>query len=260
MKLSGKTVLVTGASRGIGAAVARACARRGANLILIARSRQELDEVQRQCRGVGAEFCVVVSADLSDGEKTRQACAQILLNQGCPDLIVNNAGSGRFIDISETTVKDLHEMTALPYFAAFNVTQSFITSMRKRNSGIIVNLTSPASLVPFPHSTSYSVARWAMRGLTEALRSDLNKSKIKVLLAMPGKVASTYWTANPGSEERIPGISRILKTLSEDEAGEIIARGIEKEKLLIIRPLLLRWMYSLYLAFPNLISRIVRNF
>jgi short-subunit dehydrogenase len=260
MELRNKSVLITGASRGIGAAMARAFSRRGAKLILVARSLDDLEEVRRQCRGIGVSGCEIFSADLSDGKAARQISTEILNKLGCPDVLVNNAGAGQFKDISDTSIDELTSMTALPYFAAFNTTNVFAQAFHKRGTGFILNVTSPAALVPFPHSTAYSVARWAMRGFTEALKSDFSKTKVRVSLGMPGKVASSYWQANPGSEERIPAISKILPTLTEDQAGEILVRGIEKNKTLIIRPLLLRILYFFYQLMPETISAIVRKF
>jgi short-subunit dehydrogenase len=255
MKIQGALAVVSGASRGIGAALAKELAHRGARVVLLARSRGDLEKVAAE---IGKNV-FTYPVDLSDAKATGQVVVKIINEVGVPDILVNNAGAGRFRCIDETEPEEAVQMMALPYFAAFYLTRAFLPSMLKKKSGHIVNLTSPAAIVPFAGATGYSTARWAMRGFTEALRGDLRGTGIRVALAMPGKVDSSYWQANDASEDRVPAISKLIPTLSEEKTARIIANGIHWNCREIVAPLLLQLFYVLYRLFPRTVSWMVQS-
>jgi short-subunit dehydrogenase len=130
-------------------------------------------------------------------------------------------------------------MMRVPYGAAFALTRCFLPQMLERRHGHIVNLTSPACFLAFPGATAYSVARWAMRGFSEALDADLHGTGVDVSLVAPGKVSSAYFKNNPGSEERIPGIANLYATLTPEQVARLIAQAVERRKRVVIRPRLL---------------------
>lgn len=254
--LQGKQIVITGASSGIGAASARAFAALGARVVLLARTRVALetiaDEIRAQ-RGVAHVYPV----DLRDLEATARVCARVEQEVGVPDILVNNAGSGRWLHIEETATDEAAAMIALPYLAAFAVTRAFVEPMLGRGSGHIINITSPAAFTPFPGAVAYSVARAAMRDFTNALHSDLRGTRLKTSLVVCGVVETEYFRQNPGSRERIPGVSRLFPILSAEQAADAIVRVASTGRRRLIVPARLRWMLWSWFAFPWLAQALV---
>lgn len=234
MNFAGRTVLITGASSGIGAATAREMRRRGAQTLLVARHTTDLEGHWYPC-------------DLSDPAAVIELSRRIRADGNAPDIIVNCAGAGRFLFLDETTEDDLAAMTAVSYFAAFRVTREFIADLRARHSGWIVNVNSPVSRAVWPGAVAYAGARWALRGFTAALAAELKHSGVGVTEVIPGKVASEYFIRNPGAEERIPKIDRIIPTLTCEQVATAICDGVERERRLVVIPRVLR----LLLLFPR---------
>ncbi|HSB37068.1 MAG TPA: SDR family oxidoreductase, partial [Thermoanaerobaculia bacterium] len=168
MDLRGRLAVVTGASSGIGAATARLLAREGARVVLVARTGGALEKISGEIRAAGGE-ATAVAADLGDAVAATGACERILREAGVPDLLVNNAGAGRWLFTEETPPGEAVAMMAAPYFAAFFATQTFLPGMLARGSGRIVNVNSPAAKLTWPGAAGYASARWALRGFTEAL-------------------------------------------------------------------------------------------
>ena len=132
---------------------------------------------------------------------------------GTPDILVNNAGSGQWKFLEETSPAEIQAMMALPYFAAAWLTSAFLPAMRQRGSRHIVNISSLASRIVWPGATAYTAARWAMRGLSEALRADLYGSGIGVTLYESGEIESPVlvaqsWQsgANSKNQQNAPGV------------------------------------------------------
>ena len=253
MNIQGRLVLITGASSGIGAASAKAMARNGARVLLLARTQSGLEQVATEIKAKGGKAWVY-PVDLSDATAVERTGQAILEEVGVPDILVNNAGAGRWLAVEDTNPEECVKMMASPYFGAFYITRAFLSAMRQRNSGHIVNLTSPAGFVAWPNATAYAVARWAMRGFHEALRSDLHKTGIGVTLIVPGEVSSSYFANNPGGEERLPGISRLYRRLTPEEVAEAIVRSVQRERREVIIPRLLSMTLRLHRIWPGIVE------
>lgn len=256
MEIAGRVVLVTGASSGIGAATARLAAERGAHVVLLARGRAALDEVASDIRSRGGKASVF-PVDLADLDAVASTCAAIEREVGPPDILVNNAGAGRWLAIDETEPALAVQMMAVPYFAAFAVTRAFLPAMLARGTGHVVNVTSPACYFSFAGAAAYDAARWAVRGFSGALRADLRGTGIGVTLLVAGKVSSSYWENNPGSEERVPGISRLYPTLTPEEVGRALLRAVERGRALVVIPFLFRLTLLLHRLWPAPVEWIV---
>jgi uncharacterized protein len=237
MNPRGKTALITGASSGIGAATARALAEAGAaRVLLVARRAAELERVAGSIGPAAKGYPV----DLSNASAVEQLAERVTAEVGTPDIIVNNAGAGRWRFVDETSPQDAVQMMAVPYFATFYVTHAFLPGMLRRNTGHIVNVSSVGSRFVWPGATAYLAARWAVRGFTEALRSDLAGTNVKVTLFESGVVQSPYWENNPGSRERVPKMGNLIPQLSSEDAGKAIVRGIEREQKLVVVPFMMK--------------------
>ena len=253
MDIRGRTFLITGASSGIGAATAQYAAKKGATVILVARSESKLEQLAQEiCEGDGsASF---YAADLSDLAAVRDVAVRIEDNEGTPDIIMNNAGTGQWRYAHETTPEEAAEMMAVPYLAAFALTHAFLSKLIERKSGMIVNITSAASYMVWPGATTYTAARWAIRGFNDALRTELSPHGIKVMLVAFAKVTSDYWKNNPGSEQNIPERQSMIPELSPQDAAMHIITGIERDKKQVIEPWQLRSIIGLAKFFPAMVK------
>lgn len=257
MLIDGKLVLITGASSGIGEATARVVAQKGGRVILVARSGPKLENLTREIiqAGNSAEFFVT---DLSDSKAVHELAGNVIKKIGIPDVLINNAGSGRWLRIEETEDSELRQMMSLPYFAAFNLTREFLLPMRERGSGRIINMTSMAAHLVWPGAAGYTAARAAMVAFSKALKIETHGSGINVTLAMFGKVTSTYWQNNPGSEEQLPRVSKYLPIMSTREVGEALVKAIENNKKNIVLPRIFRPLILLNSVMPGITNKILR--
>ncbi|MGH2953843.1 MAG: SDR family NAD(P)-dependent oxidoreductase [Solirubrobacterales bacterium] len=236
MRLAGAHALVTGASSGIGAAIARELARRGARVTLVARGRAAMEELAGEIRADGGQ-AEVEAADLSRTEEVEALAARVLAGAGAPDVLVNNAGAGRWLAVDETPAGEAQQMIALPYLAAFETTRALLPAMIERGSGRVVCMTSLAGWSHIPGAAGYAVARWAMRAFANQLRTDLRGTGVGITLIAPAEVDSPYFDHNPGARERIPRISVVLGGATTPETvARYTADAIERERNQVIVP------------------------
>lgn len=213
-------VVVTGASGGIGEAIARRLSADGARVVVLARREAPLRRLAEEIDGAA------YPVDLADADATAAICARILEEEGIPDVIVNNAGAGRFLSIEETSNDEARQQVELPYLAAFHVTRGFIEPMLARGSGTIMQVNSPVAVVPWPGAVGYAASRFALRGFTEALRQDLWGTGIHVGSLTPSRVHSDYFGANPGSVERVPRVEFMVGTMTPAQVADAVASAL----------------------------------
>ena len=257
MKIEGSLAVVTGAASGIGAATARALAHQGARVALLARRQQALDEVAAQIAAAGGA-AHAFPVDLANADAVAAVARRITAELGTPDIIVNNAGSGRWRFIDETSPDEAVAMMAVPYFAAFFVTHAFLPDMLKRDSGHIVTVNSPASRFTWPGACAYTAARWAVRGFTEALRSDLFRTGLTVTHFVAGATDSPYWEHNPGSRERIPKIAMMIPVVTADQAARALVKGIRANAREVVTPFMMKMIYIQHALAPRVVEWVMR--
>ena len=256
--MKNKIALITGASSGIGAETATVMAAQTATVILLARSEEKLKASVNQIKEQGGK-AHYYPVDLSKSEQVEVITQKIKTEIGIPDIIINNAGMGRWLTIEETSAEEAQDMIALPYLAAFYVTKAFVSAMKKRGSGHIINLTSDASFLPKGNAIGYSAARYALRGFSEALRGYLLGTGITVSLAVFGKVASSYWQNNPGSEKRIPDPTPFMPTLTTNQVANYLVQMIEKKKAILIRPSIFKLLFWSFRHWPDQMTKNMRK-
>ena len=250
MNIRGKLALVTGASSGIGAATAHALANAGARVLLVARSADKLQALADQIKAAGGE-AFVVPADLMQTEAVWALAEQVVRDFGVPDILINNAGAGRWLTVEETAKGEAEKMMALPYFAAFNLTRALLPQMKARG-GAIVNVNSVAVGLTWPGATAYAAARAAIGAFSNGLAAELRGSGINVTHAIFGKVASDYWQHNPGSEPRLPKINAYLPTLTPETVAKAIVCAIVHRRRKVVRPRLFVLFFALNILFPRI--------
>jgi short-subunit dehydrogenase len=257
--MGAKLVLVTGASSGIGAALARRYGRTGAHVLLLARNAERLGAVADAVRREGG-IATTCPIDLADAAAIEDTSAKIAREVGAPDILVNNAGAGRWLPLTKTTAQEALSMMEVPYLAALNLTRAFLPLMLTRHSGAIACITSPASYLVWPNSCAYIAARHALAGFTEALRTDVRGTGITVTLVVLGTVETPYWDNNPGSREHVPVANpRLAPTLSATEAADAIFAGVEARKRRVVKPGILRGLLLLNAFAPDLVTRQIRR-
>lgn len=256
MRIDGAVALITGASTGIGAAIAVDLARRGAHVVLVARGAEALEERVADIRGRGGRADRFV-ADVGVREQVASLGASVRERVGVPDIVVNNAGAGRWLYLDETEPAELETMTAVPYTAALLVSREFLPDMLRRGSGWIVTINSPVSRMTWPGATGYAGARWALRGLTAALRQDLRGTGVGISEVVPGKVLSDYFANNPGAEERIPKIDALLPAQTPEQVARAVALAVARERREVLLPWPLKVADLAGRITPRLLEKVV---
>ena len=188
--LAGRTPLVTGASRGIGAAVARRLAGAGARVVLLARSRDALDALAIEIGG-GA---IAVPCDIRAANAAATARSALdALGVETPDVLVNNAGVFFVTPAHETAVDDFRDLLESNLTAPFAFVQAFLPAMRKRGGGHVVTIGSIADRVAFAGNAAYAASKFGLRALHEVLRAELKGSGVRTSLVSPGPVDTPLW-------------------------------------------------------------------
>jgi short-subunit dehydrogenase len=193
LDLRGARVLLTGASSGIGAALARRLAGQGARLVLASRNRERLDALAGSIRAAGGE-AVVAPADVADPAQRARLIETAVAALGGLDILINNAGvgaSGWFADASEERLRRIFEVN---FFAATELTRLALPHLRQgqgRNP-MLVNVSSVVGRRAIPGSSEYSASKFALTGWSEALRPELARQGIHVLVVSPGGVATEF--------------------------------------------------------------------
>ena len=257
--MASKLVLVTGASSGIGAATAKLYGAGGARVLLLARNQPRLDEVAAAIKreGGGASAYPV---DLADAQAVAETGARIKREAGAPDIVINNAGAGRWLSVLETSAEEALAMIEVPYLAAFNLTRALLPEMIARGRGAIACITSPASYVVWPNACAYTAARHALLGFTEALRADLWRTGIDVTLVVLGEVETPYWQHNPGSRQHRPKSNPILAPVfTAEQAAQAIVQAVERRQRRVFKPAVLRALVMLNALAPRLVARQLRR-
>jgi len=255
MQLQDRLVLVTGASSGIGEATVKVMASRGAKVLLLARREAELGRVATAIVAAGGD-ARPYTVDLSDPDDVADVAARIRHDVGVPDVIVNNAGAGRWAPLAETSPEEVRAMVTLPYLAAAYVTGAFLPEMVRRGSGHIASVTSPASYLAWPGACGYIAARHALRGFTDGLRADLAGTGVGVTLVVLGTVESSYWAKHPGSRENVPKpMPLVMPVLTTEQAAATIVQGVESGTREIVRPRAFRALFVLNALLPGMVAR-----
>ena len=217
-------VVITGASGGLGAAIARRYAAAGATLGLIARRAQELDRFAATCAGT----CVTHAADVRDSAAMRAAAADFTSQHGVPDIVIANAGVsiGTLTEApeDEQAFRDVFDINVI---GMVNTFQPYIAPMRSRGGGVLVGIASVAGCRGLPGSGAYSASKAATISYLESLRVDLRGSGITVITLCPGYIVTAMTDKN---SYRMPFI------MTADEAANKIAAIIEKRKTYAVIP------------------------
>ena len=213
--LEGRTALVTGASRGIGAAVAKALADAGARVWLVARSA---DALRRVAEEVGGSALV---ADLSDEASLWEAVERFQEEAGgAPDVVVNAAGVFALSPVAGESVASLDRHLAVNLRASFLMARAVLPAMLQRGSGVIVNVGSVAGRKAFPGNAAYSASKFGLRGFHEVLLEELRGTGVRATLVEPAATDTPLW--DPLDPDADPGLPDRAAMLSAGDVAEAV--------------------------------------
>lgn len=185
MEFSAKTVLISGASRGLGLELARAFAEEGADLVLLARDQAKLaqtaDELGRHGIKVWTFGC-----DITQPGQVSQVVGEIIARAGAIDVLVNNAGTIQVGPIENMDLRDFENAMAVHFWGSLYLMEAMISHMKSRGHGRIVNIASIGGKVAVPHLLPYAASKFALVGLSEGMRAELLKDNIYVTTVCPG--------------------------------------------------------------------------
>jgi short-subunit dehydrogenase len=243
--LSEQAILITGASAGIGAALARTLASQfpGVRLVLAARDREKLEGVATICRANGAVVLVVL-CDVADDRQVKELAAKAVEHFGGVDALVNNAGYGQMGPVELVPPEAAKKQFAVNFHGALILTQALIPVMRDREGGRIINISSLAGRMAFPAGGIYSASKFALEALSDALRMELKAFNIHVSVIEPGPVKTEFFEiAGNKARESIPDVENTIykaafeKVKHMEEQTSSILWSAERVAKVIVRAL-----------------------
>ena len=221
---AGKRVLITGASSGLGAALARRLAAQRAVVGLVARRRDRLAEVLADCWQSAPESAMWV-ADLADTAAAGALALTAWDALGGVDVLINNAAIPKRRVVTELDPDDVEDVMRVNFFAPMRMTLALLPRMMQRGSGAIVNVSSVGGRLGIIHETAYCASKFALCGWSEAMAVDLHGTGVSVKLIEPGPVDTEIWD-HPGSEEPLYQGPKI----PADEVAEGIIAALGSER------------------------------
>ena len=217
-RLSEKVALVTGASSGIGRASALALAREGATVVLTARRKQRLQNVEAEIRRLGGESAFIVGD--ATNEKTAVECVTAAVDRfGALDILVNNVGVGNYKNLVDTSAEEYDELMVTNVRSTFLFTRHAVPVMMKQRSGIILMISSMAGMYGFAGEAVYCASKFAQVGFAQALDKELRPHGIKVGVICPGGV-KTEFALGRGRTQK--GVAESGMLAPEDVAGAVL--------------------------------------
>jgi 3-oxoacyl-[acyl-carrier protein] reductase len=252
---SGSTAYITGSSRGIGAAVARAAHARGARVGLISRTPGELEQLADELERHGGADVGVAEADVGDPAQVHGALAVLRSEIGPPDILVNNAGVGAYAAFLDEELETFERLMRVNYLGTVHTIREVLPGMVERQRGHIVNIASVAGLLGAPNETAYSSSKFAVVGLSEALAAEVASLGVGVSLVNPGPVA-THFTEARGVEFQRDR----PRPLRAEQVADAVMRAVDDDRFEQVLPRWLRFPTVIRAAMPQLFLRgVVRD-
>ncbi len=223
-----KTVIVTGTSTGIGRSTAIAFLDSGANVVLAARTETTLRALVDSLPASLRERTLIVPTDVAVFDDVKRLVDSTIQRFGQIDILINNAGFGMRATVEQTRLEDARRLMDVNFFGALQCIQAVLPHMKQAGHGQIVNVGSILSLVATPENSIYSASKFALRALSDALRIELKRDNIDVILIMPG------YTDTPFFDNMIrhhgPPRTTSLRGQSPDKVARVILRACARRR------------------------------
>ena len=225
-------VIITGASRGLGKAIADIFAENGHHLFLTSKNQKRLQEtVEELQKKFPAVTIKSKPFDLSKKDQTKEF-GKWCLQQASPDVLINNAGNFTGANVHDEQEGALEEMIETNLYSAYHLTRVIVPEMKRKKSGYIFNMSSIAGLKAYPGGGSYSISKYALRGFSINLREELKQYNIKVTTVFPGAAYTDSWAATGIDRKRFMEAEDIAKMVYA--ATQLSGKACVEE--IILRP------------------------
>lgn len=253
----GTRVLITGASKGIGRALAVQCAERGATVGLIARSIVELDRLATELEQKGGRG-IALPADVGEREQVEAAIERFIADEGAIDVLVANAGVAWYGPVRKMPVEEAERMTRVNWLGTIYTVTAALPAMLDRAEGNIVITSSAAGHRSFPWAAVYGATKFAQRGFLEALRHELSGTGLTVTGVYPGMVA-THLHDDDHAAGRMPDWHHSDSMLTPEAVAKKMIEAIEGDEPSVFVPPATRVLGVAHGASPRLADRLLRR-
>jgi short-subunit dehydrogenase len=251
----GLTALVTGASSGIGRALALRLAGAGARVALVARKAAALEELAAEIRSASGES-LVLPCDVGQRDQALAACEDALAHFGRVDLLVNNAGYGGHRPFLEWDLEDMERIMRINYLGALYFSKALLPQMVERSRGWLVFMASVAGKIATPEESAYAASKFALLGLAQALSLELEDDGVRVLTVCPGAIRTPFFDEE--TLARLPPVT--LRSMCEPEGlVEAILAALAKGRRELTYPRRLAAGYVVQAVAPGFMRRQVRR-
>ena len=250
MSLEGKIVVVTGASSGIGALAAQRLSERGAVVVLAARNAEKLNRVAASLAGPYR----VLEMDVGSDASVKEGFNQILKEFGRVDVLLNNAGYGKFEYLDQMPVSEFAEMMNVNYIGMVRCTKAALPSMKAARSGRIVNVASMAGKIGTAKSTAYTATTHAVIGFSSALRQEVREYGITVSTINPGPIDTPFFDIADPSGGYVNNVRWMM--LKPERVVKAMVKAAEKGTMEINLPWIAGAGAKWYQMFPRLADRL----
>jgi short-subunit dehydrogenase len=253
MEIGNKVVVVTGASMGIGEAIAKIFVDQGARVVLLSRDAGRAEEARGRL-GKG-ERTLALSCDVRNREEIDRVIGMSLHHFGSIDVWVNNAGHGLIDSVASMDMGKCRDLFDTNLFGTIAAMQAVIPVMKKQGSGTIINISSVAGHVPLPYSAAYSGSKFAMNAMGKAARIELRKRNINVLTVCPGYVRTNFSENAVRGEELKKVRPANVRGITAERVARATLTGYRKQKREVIVPWTMIPVVKLYQLFPGIVER-----
>jgi 3-dehydrosphinganine reductase len=237
MDYSGKTVLISGGSRGIGLAIAELLASKGANVTIAARDEVQiekaLNEIRKNCIE-SKQVIVGLKLDVTQDNTVKDVINNWISRNGCPDILINSAGYAHPGNIEDLPVEIFRKTMNVNYFGTVNMTKAVLPAMLARHKGIIVNISSVSGFLGIYGYTAYSGSKYAVTGFSDSLRNEMKPKGIQVSIVFPPDTDTEQLAYEsqykPAVTKEMAGNSGLM---TPQQVAKSVISGIEKGKYVI---------------------------
>jgi short-subunit dehydrogenase len=253
MGVEGKVVVVTGASMGIGEAIAKKFADEGASVVLLSRDTARAEAARAR---VGyPDRTAALSCDIRHSEEIDRVLALTLHHFKRIDIWINNAGHGLFDSVAQVDMHAGHDLFETNFFGALSAMQAVIPVMRQQGGGAIINISSVAGHIPLPFHAMYSASKFALNAAGKAARIELKNDNIHVLTVCPGYVRTAFGeNATRGSDLKTVRPTQV-RGITPERVARATFQGYMKQKREVIVPWTMHVPVKLYQLFPGLVEK-----
>ncbi|MCI0352282.1 MAG: SDR family NAD(P)-dependent oxidoreductase [Acidobacteriales bacterium] len=256
MDVRRKVVVVTGASMGIGEAIARVFASHGAKLVLAARDPNRLEAARTH---LSAEVAIAVPCDVTRREDLARVLETTLSRFGHLDVWVNNAGHGLMDSVAQMDLAECRRMFETNLFAVIQAMQLVAPVMQKQGGGTIINISSVAGYIAVPYMAAYGATKRALNAITLGARMELEKSGVRVINVCPGYIATDFALNAVKGKERYRLGMAARTGITADQVAHAVLKAYLKNKREVVVPWKDRIFIVLYLLAPWIVEGMIKR-